>query len=259
MRPDFVEVHELAVVLGLFVGPDFLHGLDALAAYLPAPVERRAVVLHLLGVPAAADAEDQPAVGQLVHGRHFVGHRDRVALDHQTDAAADLDRVGHRGRGGQRDEQVVRMPVFLGQVAAARKRALAAGRNVSVFREPDRLEAARLALLGERVRSNGIVGGEHRDPDFHNVLLGLLGVNEGMKICVLIAWRSAEVNAAGAPDYGTSTSLPTDWRDSMCRCAAAASASGNVRPIRSLSLPSAMWANEASIPVRCRSGMAETV
>src|SRR3989441_4332230 len=62
--PDLVEAHELAVELRLALGPDLLHGEHALAQDPPARLERGAVVLHLLGVPAAADAEEDSAAGQ---------------------------------------------------------------------------------------------------------------------------------------------------------------------------------------------------
>src|SRR5690606_4873570 len=43
-RPNGVEVDELAVVFGLVVGPDRLHGEDAFAQDLPAQAVLRAVV-----------------------------------------------------------------------------------------------------------------------------------------------------------------------------------------------------------------------
>src|SRR3954447_13726470 len=57
--PDLVEIDHLAVILGLVLGPQRLHGEDALAHQLEAGVIARAVIFHLLDVPAAANAEDE--------------------------------------------------------------------------------------------------------------------------------------------------------------------------------------------------------
>src|SRR6266849_3731284 len=56
VAPDGSEIHKLPVILGRLCGPNHLHGLDPLAQHFPAPLKRRAVILHLLGVPAPADA-----------------------------------------------------------------------------------------------------------------------------------------------------------------------------------------------------------
>src|SRR5581483_12320403 len=62
--PDAIELDELAVERRLVLGPDALHREDALALELPAPLVVGAVVLHLLDVPAGADAEEEAAVGE---------------------------------------------------------------------------------------------------------------------------------------------------------------------------------------------------
>src|SRR5262249_10068804 len=75
-----VELHELAVMLGLLIGPDRLHRLDALARQLVAALERRAMVLDLVLVPAIANAEQEAALAQLVDGRDLLGSDDGVTL-----------------------------------------------------------------------------------------------------------------------------------------------------------------------------------
>src|SRR5207247_2008204 len=61
-RPEGLEAHEVALEGRLVLGPDALHGEHALAQHAPALLEVGAVILHLLGVPPAADAEeDAPA------------------------------------------------------------------------------------------------------------------------------------------------------------------------------------------------------
>ena len=78
--PDGVEVDELAVILGRLLGPQLLHRQHTLAHDLEARVVAGAVILHLLDVPTAADAEDEAAAGELVEaGDRFRGD-DRVAL-----------------------------------------------------------------------------------------------------------------------------------------------------------------------------------
>src|SRR5204863_3665466 len=81
-RPDAVEVDVAAVVGGLVLRPDRLHRLDPLAHHAEAPAWIGPVVLHLLTVPARADAEQEPSAGSLVERRHLLG----------------------RGYGGARDE-----------------------------------------------------------------------------------------------------------------------------------------------------------
>src|SRR5205823_15099118 len=56
-RPRRRQVHELAVEGGLLVLPETPHRQDMLAAHLPAAAVIDAVVLHLVLVPAHADAE----------------------------------------------------------------------------------------------------------------------------------------------------------------------------------------------------------
>ena len=88
-RPDAIEVDELAVVRGLVLGPDRLHRLDPLAHQREARARVGAVVVHLLEVPAGADAEEEAAAGELVERGDLLGGRDRVALDDQADAGAE--------------------------------------------------------------------------------------------------------------------------------------------------------------------------
>ncbi len=50
----------------------------------------RAVVVHLLGVPAGADAEQEAPVRDLVERGDLLGGLDRVALHDEADAGRDL-------------------------------------------------------------------------------------------------------------------------------------------------------------------------
>src|SRR5439155_5223785 len=77
-RPERRKADQLALEARLVLGPDPLHGLDTLAEELPAGAEVGAVVLHLLGVPAASDAEQETPAGEEVEGRDLLGGRERV-------------------------------------------------------------------------------------------------------------------------------------------------------------------------------------
>src|SRR6185295_19690339 len=76
--PDLLESHEVALVARLALRPDRLHREDALAQQPPAALPRGAVVLHLLRVPAAADAEEHAAARQAVERGHLLGGDDRI-------------------------------------------------------------------------------------------------------------------------------------------------------------------------------------
>ena len=80
-------------------------------------------------------------------GRDFVDVRD---------AGGELDRRGDRGRCAQRHERVERAAVELGQRPTTRIRGRAAGRDVGVLGEEDRLEAARLRFRRQRVRRDRV-------------------------------------------------------------------------------------------------------
>jgi hypothetical protein len=73
----------VAVILGLGLGPDLLHRLDPLAHQFEAGFVDRAMVLHLVLVPAAADTKQRAAVRHLIDQRAKLGRLDRVALLHQ--------------------------------------------------------------------------------------------------------------------------------------------------------------------------------
>ena len=98
---------------------------DLLAQQAAARLEGGAVVLHLLGVPAAADAEEEAAAREMIEAGDLLGERDRVALDHQADAGAEPQLRRDRRRHGERDERIVGVPVLLGQVG--RRRATGCG------------------------------------------------------------------------------------------------------------------------------------
>ena len=92
LRPGHhrVEIDDIAVVFRLVLGPDRLHRLDLLAHLLHARREDRVVVLDLLLVPTAADAEDEAPARHLIDRGDELGSLDRVALDHQGDAGRHL-------------------------------------------------------------------------------------------------------------------------------------------------------------------------
>src|SRR5262249_57805678 len=80
------EVDEPAVVFRLRLRPDRLHRLDALLHDVKPRLELRAVIGHLLGVPAGAYAEEEAPARDLIEARDLLGGLDRIALDDETDA-----------------------------------------------------------------------------------------------------------------------------------------------------------------------------
>ncbi|KUI24816.1 hypothetical protein AU196_16005 [Mycobacterium sp. IS-1742] len=116
------EVDVPPVVLGGFVGPQRLDGLDALVEQGTAGLRVRAVVAQFLDVPAGADTEHETAAGDQVDTGPFLGGDDGIALDEKCDARDQLDVPGDRRGGGERDERVQRAVVDRGQVPAFRVR-----------------------------------------------------------------------------------------------------------------------------------------
>src|SRR5207302_10054806 len=97
-RPDRIKVDVFAVKLGGVFGPDLLHGQHAFTQHLPSHRRSRPVILHLLAVPSAADAEEHATAGDEVGGRDLLREHNWIALDDETDARAELDRRRDRRR-----------------------------------------------------------------------------------------------------------------------------------------------------------------
>src|SRR5579859_6568649 len=140
IEPNRVEVDELAVEPGLFLGPERLHGEHALAQQLEAGLVLRAVVRHLLDVPAAADRKFEAATRELIEAGDGFRGDDRVVLRHQTDAGPDAKRARRRRREGERDEGIVSVLVAFRQLAAAWERRAAAYRDMRVLADKERVE-----------------------------------------------------------------------------------------------------------------------
>ncbi len=163
------ERDERAMILRSLLGPDRFHRLDPFADQFPTAFEiGRAVVCHFFGVPSATDAKQKPASRHLIERGHQLGGLYRIALDHQTNASAQLNRFCHRGRERQRNERIHAFRVFARQFSALRKRRLARDRNVRVLRRPDRVEASVLKRLGKRTGIHRVVREEHRPANFHD-------------------------------------------------------------------------------------------
>src|SRR5262245_37241548 len=136
-RPDWAEVYDLPVELRVVLGPDLFHGEHSLPEHAPTLFVIGSVILHLFGVPSAADAEDDSTVRKPVQRSDLLGGDDRVTLDHEADACGQKESCCGRRGGGKSDKRVVSVPVLTRQVAAAGIRSSAASGNVSVFRKPD--------------------------------------------------------------------------------------------------------------------------
>ena len=81
------------MVLDLLLGPDLFHCGDLLAHLFHARGELGTVILDVLDVSAAADAEQKPLAGDLVDRGDELCHLDRVALNDEADAGCQLELV----------------------------------------------------------------------------------------------------------------------------------------------------------------------
>src|SRR5690348_7970780 len=167
LRPGHhrVEVDDVAVVLGLRLSPDRLHRLDLLAHLLHPRREDGAVILDLLLVPAAADAEDEAAARHLVDRGDKLRCLDRVALDDEGDAGRDLEPLCRAGRRRQRDEGVHHVVVALAKFLVGPR--LARHRDMRMLGRPYGIEAALLERDGKLGRRNRIIGEKDRGAKFH--------------------------------------------------------------------------------------------
>ncbi len=164
---DLVKIDHVAVIFGLGLGPDLLHRLDPLAHQLEAGLGIGAVIFHLVGIPAAADAEQKAPARDLVDRGDEFRCLDRVALLHQAHAGPELEPgCGDRG-GSQRHERVHRVVIPLWQFSAARKRRFARGRDVRVLGRPDQFKPPLLQRLGEVDRRDRVIGKEHQCAKIH--------------------------------------------------------------------------------------------
>src|SRR5262249_58742020 len=108
----------------------------------------------LLGVPAAADTEFEASPREGIQARHGLRGGDGVPLDDETDARADAELRGHRGRRHQRDEGVEGVRVLPWQLTPAGEGRAAAHRDVRMLGDEERLEAAGLDLARALVHAD---------------------------------------------------------------------------------------------------------
>jgi hypothetical protein len=116
------------------------------------------VVSHLLPVPARADAEQEAPSRHVVERRHLLRRDDRIALDHEADAGAELQPLRDRRRGGERDERVEDVAVLARQLTPAGVGRVAADRDVRVLRHEERLEPELLGPPPELRGPHPVVG-----------------------------------------------------------------------------------------------------
>ncbi len=111
-RPDGAKRYVPAVEAGLILRPNRFHGLDPLGHDRHPDGRVSAVIGHFLAVPAGADAEIDPAAGEVVDTGHLLGRDYRVALDDETYGTPHPQTAGRRRRRRHGHEKVVGMPVF---------------------------------------------------------------------------------------------------------------------------------------------------
>src|SRR5207237_3951082 len=100
------EIDDVAVIFRLRLGPDLAHRLDLLAHLLEPSRVDRAVILHLVLVPAAADTEQETAARHLVQGSDSLRQLDRVALNREADAGIEYSLLNITRQNAKTDSLV---------------------------------------------------------------------------------------------------------------------------------------------------------
>ena len=126
------------------------------------------MIFDLLGIPAAANAEQKAAVRDLVERGDELGSLNRVALDYQAHPGAELEALRDRRRDAQRHKRVHHLVITLRQFAAAWRRGSPRHRDVRMLRDPQRLEATLLESQCELGRRDRVVGKKDRRTEFHD-------------------------------------------------------------------------------------------
>src|SRR5690606_15869201 len=114
------------------------------------------------------DAEEEASVRELIDGGDLLGEPDRVALGDETDPGGELQRRRGGRDCGEREELIVGPPVELGKrrrAVAPAPRRCARRRDMAVFGEPQRLEAALFDGTTEFDRLDRLIGGEDEDAE----------------------------------------------------------------------------------------------
>lgn len=100
------------------------------------------MVRGLLDVPAEAQAEREPAAGEMVEGGDLLRQVDRVVLGDQRDAGAEREVFRDRGGLAEGDERVEGAAVLGRKFAARRVRGVPGHRDVGVFGQIEPGESA---------------------------------------------------------------------------------------------------------------------
>ena len=117
---DVVEAVILALVRKPVLGPGLFQDFERLGEAVAAFAVRHAIGLVGAREAAATDAEDQPAVADLIDRRDLLGEAQRMAQRQHLDRGADLHPLGAGGdRAGQgqrrRQHRTLRRDMDLGQ------------------------------------------------------------------------------------------------------------------------------------------------
>jgi hypothetical protein len=143
------KIDELSVIFRPRLGPDRLHSLNTLSHQLEAGFESGAVVFNFFGIPATANAEQEPPAGYLVDRGNQLCSLNGISLHNEAHARTELQGLSHHRRGTQHNERVHDLGVGPWEFAPAWKGCPARRRNVRVLGRPHRLEAARLECPAE--------------------------------------------------------------------------------------------------------------
>ena len=108
---EALDVVHIALVLDIPVAQDAPHDVGTFPHPLNGPDELQAVLRLHLNLVAAAQAENEAAVGEVVHRRGGHGDGRRGADEHAGDAGAKLDAAGGDRAGGEYGELIAAVPL----------------------------------------------------------------------------------------------------------------------------------------------------
>ena len=158
-RGEWLEVDEVTVKLDIAAGPDGAHRCDVLVVACAAPLPRDTERIELFLHPADADAQLDPAAGEVVQRGQFLREHQGVALRQDQDAGAQSQRRRCGSDVGQPDQWIRNRRLrscgnlSIGRVRIGRRDRR---RHDDMFAAPHRLESHRLGNPGDLQRRDWI-------------------------------------------------------------------------------------------------------
>ncbi len=120
---------------------------------------------HFLGIPSPADAEEESPVGHAIEAGDHLGQIHGVVFGYETNRRAHFQLLSGGCRGGESNKRIKELLVVLRQFAAHWKWGLAAGRNMRMLAEPERLKSVSFRLFPKFGRCNRVMRRYSDDPE----------------------------------------------------------------------------------------------